>query len=92
MITKTNLIKAIQEKTNCSVSAVNSILDAATEFITQRVADGETVSIKNFGTFSARNRAERSGRNPRTGESIIIEARKVAIFKPGKAFKEIVNK
>ena len=92
MITKTNLIKAIQEKTNCSASAVNSILDAATEFIMQQVADGETISIKNFGTFSARNRAERSGRNPRTGENIIIEARKVAVFKPGKAFKELVNK
>lgn len=92
MITKTNLIKAVQGKTNYSAKEIGKIIDAATEIIIQQVADGEMVNIKNFGTFLSKNRAERGGRNPRTGESIIIEARKVAVFKPGKAFKEIVNK
>ena len=92
MFGKQNLIKAIQEKTNYSANEIGKIIDAAVEIITQQVADGEMVNIKNFGTFLSKNRAERGGRNPRTGESIIIEARKVAVFKPGKAFKEIVNK
>ncbi len=50
------------------------------------------INIKNFGTFSAVKRGERKGYNPRTGEPIIIEAHKAVHFKPGKAFKEAVNK
>lgn len=92
MITKTDLIKTIAKEENFTVSAVTKIIDKAAEIIVQKVAEGESVGIKNFGTFLAKERAERSGVNPQTKQPIIIEAHKVPHFKAGKAFKEVVNK
>ena len=82
----------IAEEENFTKNDVAKIIDKATEVIVQKVAEGEVVSIKNFGSFLYRERSERSGRNPRTGEPIIIEAHKIPYFRASESFKRILNK
>lgn len=85
---KTDLIQLVAEKTSLSKKdsekAVNAVLDG----IMETVAKGEKVQIIGFGTFEKRDRAEKMGRNPSTGEQIRIPATSVPAFKAGKAFKE----
>ena len=90
-MTKTNLIEKIATEENISVKDVAKIINRATEIIVNKVAEGETIAFKNFGTFSLRERSERRGNNPRTGEPIIIEAHKIPYFKAGKLFRKTVN-
>lgn len=90
-MTKTELIQSIQKELNLSETIVHNVVDTAISTIMKKVAENETVSIKNFGTFRAKHRSERKGRNITTGESIIIEAHKVPTFKSGKIFKKLVN-
>ena len=66
-------------------------LDATTDAIADALKKGETVSMVGFGTFSVRHRAARTGRNPRTGETINIAASNNPAFKAGKALKDAVN-
>jgi nucleoid DNA-binding protein len=68
-------------------AAVDAVLDAMAEAL----ARGEKVSIAGFGSFEVRDRAARTGRNPRTGEPVHIPARKDPVFKAAKALKEAVN-
>ena len=78
---KTELITAVAEK------AVNALLDTVKE----EVAAGKKVQLIGFGTFEARSRKARTGKNPRTGEALSIEAATVPAFKAGKAFKDVVK-
>lgn len=89
---KSELIKKISQEVNVPVSSVTKVIDLAIDTIINQVAEGETVNIKNFGSFTLANRAERNGRNPKTGTPLIIEAHKVPRFKAGKFFKDTVNK
>jgi DNA-binding protein HU-beta len=67
-------------------AAVNAVLDA----IKDSLATGEKVSLVGFGSFSVKKRAARMGRNPRTGAALKIKAKKVPVFKAGKALKDAV--
>ncbi len=66
---------------------VGTILDT----ITERLADGGRVELRGFGAFSTRTRRARTGRNPRTGESVPVEEKRVPHFKPGKELRERLN-
>jgi len=66
---------------------VASILDA----ITARLAEGGRVELRGFGAFSTRTRTARTGRNPRTGEAVPVDAKRVPHFKPGKELRERLN-
>lgn len=66
---------------------VATILDA----ITERLAEGGRVELRGFGAFSTRDRNARTGRNPRTGESVDVGAKRVPHFKPGKELRERLN-
>ena len=66
-------------------------MESAIEAVKKTLKRGGTVSLVGFGTFSVGKRAARTGRNPRTGESIKIKAAKVPKFRPGKALKDAVN-
>lgn len=61
------------------------------DLLTEELKKGEKVSFVGFGTFEVVERAAREGRNPQTGESLMIKACKTPKFKPGKAFKELIN-
>ncbi len=88
---KTELIAHIAFNTDISKAAAARVLDATTKAITSTLKKGGTVSLVGFGSFSVSKRAARTGRNPRTGETIKIKASKVPKFTPGKALKEALN-
>lgn len=89
---KTELVKKIAEKTDKKQTDVAAILNAFTDVVGEELQAGNKVAIVGFGTFEARERAARQGRNPRNPEQIIdIPASKAPAFKAGKALKEKVN-
>jgi DNA-binding protein HU-beta len=87
---KSEFIDAIAAKTDMSKAAAGRALEAVLETITDAVAKGDSVSVIGFGTFEARKRAARTGKNPQTGAAIKIAATTVPAFKPGKGFKDKV--
>ena len=89
---KTELILGVAEETGFSRENVEIGLNAAINLITKALADQEKVQIVGFGAFETKVRAERMGRNPKTGEDIPIPATKVPAFKAGKALKDAVDK
>ena len=88
---KAELIDAVAEAADISKASAARALDGALDAITDSLKKGDTVTLVGFGTFSVRQRAARSGRNPQTGETIYIKASKVPGFKPGKALKDAIN-
>ncbi len=88
---KAELIDAVAEAADISKASATRALDGALDAITQSLKKGDTVTLVGFGTFSVRERAARTGRNPQTGETINIKASKVPGFKPGKALKDAIN-
>ena len=89
---KTELIAAVAEKTELSKKDSEKVVNAVFDTITETLAGGEKVQLVGFGTFEVRERAEKVARNPRTGESIKVEATKVPAFKAGAALKAKVAK
>ena len=89
---KTELVAAVAEKAEISKKDADSAVNAVIESIIEAVASKDKVQIVGFGTFEARERKEKVGKNPRTGEEIKIAASVVPAFKAGKAFKDATNK
>lgn len=88
---KDELVKKISENSGLTEKDAEKALKGFTEAITDFLADGEKVQIVGFGTFEVSERAARTGRNPKTGEEIQIEAKKVPKFSAGKALKNAVE-
>lgn len=88
---KAELIDAVADSADLSKSDAGNAIDAVLGAIESALAKGDSVSLIGFGTFSVSNRAARTGRNPRTGETIQIAASRAAKFKAGKALKDAVN-
>ena len=89
---KNELVEAIALSTEITKTDVDKVVTSLTEVITDELEKGESVSLKGFGTFEVRSRSERTGRNPRTGETLVIPASKVPAFKVSSALKKAVNK
>lgn len=81
---KAELVAKISEDTGLTKSQANQALDSFVDTITKTLKGGGKVTLVGFGTFSVSKRNARSGRNPKTGETIKIKAKKVARFKAGK--------
>lgn len=90
-VNKSELIDFIAGKSDISKADAGRALDATVEGITSALKNGEQVALVGFGTFAVKARAERQGRNPRTGETMTIKASKMPGFKAGKALKDAVN-
>ena len=88
---KTDLIDAVASEADVSKAEAARVVDALIDSITRALKKGDTVTLVGFGTFQVRERAARSGRNPKTGETIKICASKNPAFKAGKALKDAVN-
>lgn len=88
---KSDLVDAIAKSADISKAAAGRALDATVESIKKALKKGDTVSLVGFGTFKVGKRAARTGRNPRTGETIKIKAAKVPKFTAGKGLKDAVN-
>lgn len=89
---KTELIAAVAEKAEFSKKDADTAVAAVLGAITDGLVAGEKIQIVGFGTFEVRNRAEKQGRNPKTGEAMTVPASKVPAFKAGKALKDAVAK
>ncbi len=88
---KSELIEEMAESGDISKAAAGRALDGMVEAITDALKKGEQVSLIGFGTFSVKERAARTGRNPQTGATIEIAASRTPGFKAGKALKDAVN-
>ena len=89
-MTKPELIAKIAEKSSLSRKEAAATLEALTSTITEALKAEGKLSIPSLGTFELRERAARTGHNPRTGEKVEIAAKRVPAFKPAKALKDAV--
>ena len=89
---KTELIAAVAQQAELSKKDAEKAVNAVTTAITEALCEGDKIQLVGFGTFEVRTREARTGKNPRTGETIQIAASKVPAFKAGKALKDVVNK
>ncbi|GAA5002669.1 MULTISPECIES: HU family DNA-binding protein [Acinetobacter] len=87
---KSELIDAIAQKGGLTKVDAAKALDATLESIGDALKSGDTVTLVGFGSFSVKERAARTGRNPKTGEELKIPASKVPSFKAGKGLKDSV--
>ena len=88
---KSELIDAIADSADISKAAAGRAVDAVVDSVTGALKKGDQVTLIGFGTFSVKERAARTGRNPQTGAEIQIAAAKIPSFKAGKALKDAVN-
>lgn len=88
---KTELIDAVADTADLSKADAGRAVDAVISSVTKALKSGDSVTVVGFGTFQVRERAARSGRNPKTGDTIQINASKNPAFKAGKALKDAVN-
>ncbi len=91
-MTKAELIEEITNKTELPRRDVTDVVDNLLECIKAALAKGEKVQLIPFGSFEVRKRKAREGRNPKTGEKLMISARSVPAFHPGKDLREAVQK
>lgn len=89
---KTELVAAVAEQAALSKKDAEKALNAVIDSITNALTEGDKVQLVGFGTFEVRERDARTGKNPRTGETIEIAASKAPAFKAGRALKDAVNK
>lgn len=88
---KEELVQEIAKKADVSQKLTEEVLSSLIETITKTVSKGKKVTLIGFGTFEARKRAARTGRNPQTGKELKIPAKTVPAFSAGKQFKEMVG-
>ena len=88
---KANLVENLQAEGDFTKVQAEQVVEKIFSSIVDEIAKGETVSIASFGIFEAKERAARTGRNPKTGETIQIKASVSPKFRPAKAFKDAVN-
>lgn len=85
---KEKLVSAVSAKTGLSKKNTEAVLDAVFQVIADTISFGDKVQVVGIGTFEIRERAPRVGRNPRTNTPVQIPAKRVAVFTPGKVFKD----
>lgn len=91
-MTKSELIQRLAERNpHLYLRDVEKIIETVFDEITQALVDGDRVELRGFGAFSVKHRDARTGRNPRTGETVHVEAKRLPFFKTGKALRESLN-
>ncbi len=88
---KGELVDAVAKKTDKTKKDVDAIITAALEIVMEAVSEDKKVTLVGFGSFERRERKQREGRNPQTGDKMTIPATKVPAFSAGKSFKELVE-
>lgn len=88
---KCELVDAVAERAGVSKKQAGTVLTAALDTIMEAVSNQDKVTLVGFGSFQSRERKEREGRNPKTGEVMIIPAVTVPVFSAGKGFKDVVS-
>jgi len=89
---RSELLQALaKDNPDLRADEVEQVVDIFFDEIAKRLAEGGRVELRGFGAFSTRERNARSGRNPRTGETVEVPAKRVPYFKPGKEMRERLN-
>lgn len=88
---KSELVALVAEKAGLSKKDAGKALESTLNVITEAMANGDKVQLVGFGSFETKCRAERTGKNPRTGEPLTIAAATMPSFKAGKVLKDAVN-
>lgn len=89
---KAEFISAVADRANITKKESEEVINAVLDTIADALAEGEKVVLSGFGTFEVRERSERVGRNPQTGEEIKIAGSKVPALKVGKLLKDSINR
>jgi DNA-binding protein HU-beta len=90
-VTKGDLIASVAAEADVKKAVVEKTLDAFMDTIAKALKEGDKITLTGFGTFQCSRRAARTGRNPKTGEEIKIDACSVPKFKPGNKLKEALK-
>lgn len=90
-MTRSDLIARIAQRRGLFQRDVERVVSAVFEEVTEALANGDRVELRGFGAFSVKQRDARTGRNPRTGESVSVDAKSVPFFKTGKQLRERLN-
>ncbi len=90
-ITRAHLSEAVYQEVGLSRNESADLVEAVLELVSEALEKGEAVKISSFGTFSVRQKGQRIGRNPKTGEEVPIYPRKVLVFRPSQVLKSRIN-
>jgi integration host factor subunit alpha len=90
-ITRAHLSEAVYQEVGLSRNESADLVEAVLELVSDALEKGETVKISSFGTFSVRQKGQRIGRNPKTGEEVPIYPRRVLVFRPSQVLKSRIN-
>lgn len=90
-MTRSDLIARIAQKRGLYQRDVERVVGTVFEEVTEALSNGDRVELRGFGAFSVKNRDARTGRNPRTGEAVDVDAKSVPFFKTGKQLRERLN-
>lgn len=90
-MTKSEMAEKLAEKINVNKQQAEGIINIFTNSIIEALSKGDKVEIRGFGSFRVRHRAAKEGRNPKTGEKVYVEPKKVPFFKTGKDFRQVVD-
>jgi integration host factor subunit beta len=91
-MTKAELVDEIAHEADLTRKHSEVIVDAVFSSIIEALQGGDKIELRGFGSFRVRHRASRTGRNPKTGEGVMVPAKKVPYFKPGKELRELINR
>jgi integration host factor subunit alpha len=91
-MTKADIVERIYEKVGFSKKESAELVEMVFDIIKKTLEDGDKIKIAGFGNFVVKEKADRRGRNPQTGDEIIISARKILTFKPSQVLKASINK
>jgi len=91
-VTRADLVEALAKRANMQRADANRLLTRMLEMMQDSLVDGETVKLSRFGNFNVRAKRQRIGRNPKTGEEVLITPRRVVTFRPSQMLREFVEK
>jgi len=91
-MTKAELVDEVSKVSDLTRKHSEVIVDAVFSTIVEALQRGDKIELRGFGSFRVRRRASRTGRNPKTGQGVVVPAKKVPYFKPGKELRELLNR
>jgi len=90
-MTKADIVERIRQKFGVTAREAGEMLESVLEILKSTLESGEKIKIAGFGNFELKEKADRRGRNPQTGETITISARRVLTFKPSQVLRRAIN-
>jgi len=90
-MTKAELVEKVADKIQLTKKQTEAVVNILLNCITEALSEGDKVELRGFGSFRIRNRNPREGRNPKTGDTVQIPAKRVPFFKAGKELREMVD-